>query len=78
MNNLTGVVDEEEQKIVLQTVVALEDFSRDESLAEEAKVWITKKEARLLWRFIHGLLHKIYDSRDDKSLHQEHEGTHHC
>ena len=69
---------EEEQLLVLRTVHALEDFSRDESLKDDAKVWITKKEARLLWRFIHGLLHKIYDSRDDKSLHQEHEGTHHC
>lgn len=72
MNNLTGVVDEEEQKIVLQTVVALEDFSRDESLKDDAKVWITKKEAYLLWGFIYGLLQKLYgraEEEDNKGVH---------
>ena len=72
MNNLAGIVNEEEQKIVLQTVVALEDFSRDESLKDDAKVWITKKEAYLLWSFIYGLLHKLYGSakeEDNRGVH---------
>ena len=56
----------EEQLLILRTVQALEDFSRDESLAEDAKVWITKKEAYLLWGFIYGLLHKLYGSAEEE------------
>ena len=59
----------EEQQITLKTIQALEDFSRDESLDDDAKVWITKKEAYLLWSFIYGLLHKLYGS--DSDIHQE-------
>lgn len=56
----------EEQVLILRTVQALEDFSRDESLAEDAKVWITKKEAYLLWGFIYGLLQKLYGSAEEE------------
>ena len=57
-----GMADEEEMKLLLQTISSLEMFSRDESLEEDAKVWITKKEAHLIWSFIYGLLHRIYGS----------------
>lgn len=57
---------EEEQKIVLQTVVALGDFARDESLKDDARVWITKKEACLLEGFIYGLLQKLYGSAEEE------------
>ncbi len=56
----------EEQVLILRTVQALEDFSRDESLKDDAKVWITKKEAYLLWSFIYGLLHKLYGSAEEE------------
>lgn len=63
---------EEEQLLVLRTVQALEDFSRDESLKDDAKVWITKKEAYLLWGFIYGLLQKLYgraEEEDNEDVH---------
>ena len=50
----------EEQQITLKTIQALGDFGEDESLKDDDKVWITKKEAYLLWSFIYGLLHRIY------------------
>ena len=50
----------EEQQITLKTIQALGDFGEDESLKDDDKVWITKKEAYLLWNFIYGLLHRIY------------------
>lgn len=56
----------EEQLTILQTVVALGDFARDESLKDDARVWITKKEAYLLWGFIYGLLHKLYGSAEEE------------
>jgi len=62
----------EEQMVILQTVVALGDFARDESLKDDAKVWITKKEACLLEGFIYGLLQKLYGSaeeEDNKDVH---------
>ena len=62
----------EEQLLILKTVQALEDFSRDESLKDDAKVWITKKEAYLLWGFIYGLLQKLYgraEEEDNKGVH---------
>lgn len=62
----------EEQVLILRTVQALEDFSRDESLKDDAKVWITKKEAYLLWGFIYGLLQKLYgraEEEDNKDVH---------
>ena len=60
------MTSEEEQLVVLQTVVALEDFAHDESLKDDAKVWITKKEAYLLWSFIYGLLQKLYGSAEEE------------
>ena len=60
------MTSEKEQLVVLQTVVALEDFSRDESLKDDAKVWITKKEACLLEGFIYGLLQKLYGSAEEE------------
>jgi len=56
----------EEQLVILQTVVALGDFAHDESLKDDAKVWITKKEACLLEGFIYGLLHKLYGSAEEE------------
>ena len=50
----------EEQQITLKTIQALGDFGADESLKDDDRVWITKKEAYLLWNFIYGLLHRIY------------------
>ena len=57
---------EEEQLVILQTVVALGDFAHDESLKDDAKVWITKKEACLLEGFIYGLLQKLYGSAEEE------------
>jgi len=56
--------DEEEQKLVLQTIGALEEFAKTE-LDDGAKVWITKKEAYLLVSFIFGILHRMYGSDQD-------------
>ena len=63
---------EEEQLVILQTVVALGDFARDESLKDDARVWITKKEACLLEGFIYGLLQKLYGSAEE----EDHRGVH--
>jgi len=57
---------EEEQLVILQTVVALGDFAHDESLKDDARVWITKKEACLLEGFIYGLLQKLYGSAEEE------------
>lgn len=65
MSNLTSFIDEEEQRLTLQTISALEDFAKTESLNDDAKVWITKKEAYLLVSFIFGLLHRMYGSDQD-------------
>ena len=62
--------DEEEQKLVLQTIGALEEFAKTE-LDDGAKVWITKKEAYLLVSFIFGILHRMYGSDEDVSGEQQ-------
>lgn len=61
---MRSIADREEQQITLKTIQALGDFGTDKTLKDDAKVWITKKEAYLLWNFIYGLLHKAY-GRDD-------------
>ena len=60
MDSIAGIADEEDQKTVLQTIMGLEAFWKNENIKDNEKVWITKKEAYLLWSFIYGLLHKIY------------------
>lgn len=67
----TSFADEEEQKLTLQTIGALEDFAKTESLGDDAKVWITKKEAYLLVSFIFGILHRMYGSDQDVSEEQQ-------
>ena len=69
MDSICGFADEEDQKIVLQTVMGLEAFWRNENVDDDEKIWITKKEAYLIWSFLYGLLHKLYGN--DADVHQE-------
>ena len=69
MDSISGFADEEDQKIVLQTVMGLEAFWRNESVKDDEKIWITKKEAYLIWSFLYGLLHRLYGN--DADVHKE-------
>jgi len=65
MDSIAGFASEEEQEIVLQTVMGLEAFWRSETLKDDEKIWITKKEAYLLCSFIMGVLQKYYRSKEE-------------
>ena len=69
MDSIGGFADEEDQKIVLQNVMGLEAFLRNESVKDDEKIWITKKEAYLIWSFLYGLLHRLYGN--DADVHKE-------
>ncbi len=61
MLNLT---DTEDRDRLRNSLVGMHDFGRNEKIADDEKLWITKREAFLITDFVAWLIKRYYRDQD--------------